>query len=154
MSDELYTRERVVCMVRGGEPGREAQAQAINYALAHDCSLIFVHVVDLPGFPLSNEELREPARDELAWLGRVILAMARRRAQSAGVRAETLILFGSLFEQMENLMQERPARRIYVGAPHPSVTNYVERMQRVQAFADRLSRATGVPVVLTEPPMG
>jgi nucleotide-binding universal stress UspA family protein len=137
--------EKVACMVRGGEAGRKVQEYTIAYSRTNHKSVVFVHVVDIGSLSLTNEALHESAREELTWLAHVNLSIARRRAESAGVKAEVVILYGNIFEAIQNYLRVSPVDLVLMGAPHPGTENFNQRLERVREFAARLSQSTNVP---------
>lgn len=142
--------KKVVCMVRGGEAGRDVQLQAIAYAQSHQLELVFVHVVNVDRFVFENEALKAPAIDELTWLARVILSLARRRALEAGIKAEIVILQGTALEQMRIFLEKTPAECVFIGAPFSGANHLEQRRERGAAFADQLHNLTGVDVIIAD----
>lgn len=137
---------KIVCMVRGGEAGRKVQEFAIDYARQNKKTIVFVHIVDIQTIASDVESLKSAAREELTWLGRVTLSMARRRAEQAGIQVEVAILYGSIFEAICAYLAENPAEHVFLGSPHPGSENYSQRLERVQGFAERLRQASGIDV--------
>ena len=143
--------EKVACLVRGGEAGRNVQEYTIDYARENHKSVIFLHVVDVDSLPLRNDVLREPAREELTWLGHVKLNTARRRAEAAGVKAVSIILYGTIFEVVRNYLLTSPVEMVLIGSPYPGTDNYDQRLERVHQFAARLSQSTNIQVKVITP---
>lgn len=139
---------KIVCMVRGGEAGRKVQEHAIAFAHQNKKNIVFVHIVDAQTIASGNEKLVAAARDELTWLGRVTLSMARRRAERAGIQVEVAILYGSIFEAVSAYLLLNPVERIFIGSPHSGSDDYQERLERVREFSDRLSQSVGIPVLM------
>ena len=137
---------KIVCMVRGGEAGRKVQEHAIKFAVENNKALIFVHIVDTQSLADGNGNLASAARDELTWLGRVTLSMARRRAEQAGIQVEIAILYGTIFEAISAYLNQNPAEQVFIGSPHPGSDNYAQRVERVKNFANRLRQVIGIPV--------
>ena len=137
---------RIVCMVRGGEAGRKVQEHAIAFAHQNKKTIIFVHIVDAQTIALGNQNLIAAAREELTWLGRVTLSMARRRAEQAGIQVEVAILYGSIFEATSAYLSQNMAEKIFIGSPHPGTDDYESRLEQVHLFSERLSQSCGVPV--------
>ena len=79
--------KKIVCMIRGDESGRAVQDCVIDLVKGISGELTFLHVIDVSILSLENKQLEAPAREELTWLGRVIINLATERAQTAGVRA-------------------------------------------------------------------
>jgi hypothetical protein len=141
---------RVLCMVRGGEAGRRVQRQAIAYAQKAGLPLVFLHIIFLRGF--AQEEILdlEPAQEELTWLARVTLSLARRRARAAGLQADTAIRIGPILETTIAFVKESPVDRIFIGSPAPDSPDYAGNIQRLREFAGQISEATGVQVIIAD----
>jgi len=137
---------KIVCMVRGGEAGRKVQEHAIAYAHQNKKTIVFVHIVDAETLAYGNETLFSAARDELTWLGRVTLSMARRRAEQAGIQVEVAILYGTLFEAITAYLSQNTAEMVFIGSPHAGSDDYEQRLVRVRQFSDKLSQFIGLPV--------
>jgi nucleotide-binding universal stress UspA family protein len=142
---------KIACMVRGGEAGRNVQEYTIDYARVNHKSVVFLHVVDVDSLPLRNDSLREPAREELTWLGHVKLSTARLRAEAAGVKAGAVILYGTIFEAVRNYLLASPVEMVLMGSSHPAADNYEQRLERVHQFAARLSQSTNIQVKVITP---
>jgi len=141
---------KVVCLVRGGEAGRIIQEKAIDYAGENNQKLVFLHVIDLQSMPLENEAILEAARRELSWLASFNLNLARKRAELAGIRTETIIRFGPVIGTVEGYVKEIQASSLFVGSPSRQIEGYEERLALVRKFTERISRDTNIPVVLDQ----
>jgi hypothetical protein len=70
----------IVCATRGGEGSRAVKERAIEHALAHDCALVFLFVIDAEaieeeGPAAGGRALDSALRRELRWIGRVLLEL-------------------------------------------------------------------------------
>lgn len=139
-------KERIACLVRGGEVGRRVQERAIAYALQNNQTIVFLHVIDLTQINPENEKQRNTIRTELVWLGKVILNMARRRAKQAGVKAEGMLLSGTVLGAAQEYLSRHPCDRVLIGSPHPNTLNYTQRLERIHQFAKQLEASSGIPV--------
>lgn len=139
-------KDRIACLVRGGEMGRMVQERAIAYALQTNQTIVFLHVIDLTQVIPENEKQLDAIKTELVWLGKVILNMARHRAKRAGVKAESVLLFGAVPEAAQEYLRHHSFSRVLIGAPHPSTLNYTQRLKHICQFAGQLEKATGIPV--------
>ncbi len=139
---------QVVCLVRGGEAGRETQQQAISYAKKAGKELVFLHIINLADFEIENKDLQDSVRTELTWLAHINLSQARQRAERHGLKANIAIRHGSFFDTVTNYVRENPVNRLYVGLPRQNREDNEKRLNRVQSFASRLTEITGVEVVI------
>ena len=141
---------RIVCMVRGGEAGRQVQRQAIAYAQKTGLPLVFLHIINLRG--LAQEEVLDlaPALEELTWLARVTLSLARRRAHAAGLQADTAIRIGPFLDATVAFLKEGPVDHLFLGSPSLGISPIEGNTQRVREFAEQISKATGVPVMVVD----
>lgn len=137
---------KIACLVRGGEAGRKVQERAIAYAIENDITIVFIHVVDVSPVNGNGEDIITAMREELSWLGKVILNMARRRAKLAGIKTEGVVLYGTVLEAAQSYLSTHPTNLVLIGSPHPETPNYPQRLEKVHQFAGQLGEFVGVPV--------
>lgn len=138
----------ILCLVRGGEAGRNTQEQAIVYARQTGKRLVFLHIINPSGYKLENEDLLEPVLQEQTWLARVSLSQARQRAERRGMKAEVAIRTGVFVETVQKYIREASVERVYLGMPRHDGDDYDARLERIRNFADQLSRDLGVEVAI------
>jgi hypothetical protein len=137
-----------VCLVRGGEAGRNTQEQAIEYARGTGKKLVFLHIINPAGLVLENEKMLEPVLQEQTWLARVSLSQARQRAERRGMKADMAIRKGAFVETVEAYVEEKSVERVYLGMPRKEGPDYEMRLERVNSFADRLKKNLNVEVIV------
>jgi nucleotide-binding universal stress UspA family protein len=145
---------KVVCMVRGGESGRLVQEKAAAFSLQENLTLIFLHIVDQRVSLSENETLNNAWRDEMTWLGRVTLGLARKRAEDRGLKAETVILHGPIYETTIKFLKQNTIARLYIGSPHIGAEDFDKRVNRIKSFAERIQHETNIEVVIAKPEGG
>lgn len=140
----------IVCATRGGEGSRAAQMAAIQRARQSSLPLVFLYVTD-PNSMGSVDELLMPAiQQELNWMGRTLLQVAKGRAEAAGLMASVEIREGDIQEQIERYLQEVHAAVLILGAPRGRMAN-VFGADVVERFAQSIQEDTGVNVMVIHP---
>lgn len=140
----------IICATRGGEGSRVAQELAIRYAQEKQQKLIFIYVVDFRTLDDFDDSLLPSVREELTWLGKSLLRIARRRAEQAGVTAEIVILEGEVRQVIEEFLQESQADVLILGAPRGTTAN-VFGDDAIEKFAQRIEDDTGVRAEIARP---
>jgi hypothetical protein len=140
----------VVCATRGGEGSRAAQEIATQYALEHQLELIFIYIVDFKTLDVFDDSLLPAVREELNWLGKSLLRIARNRALLAGVSAEIVIREGDVRQKIDEFLQEFEAEILFLGAPRGTSAN-VFGDDAIEQFAQKISSETGVKVEIARP---
>lgn len=140
----------VVCATRGGEGSRAAQEQAIQYAQEKDLKLIFIYVVDVNTLDEFDDSLLPAVKEELNWLGKSLLRIARNRAEQAGVAAEIVIREGDVRLAIEDFLQECHADLLFLGASRGTTAN-VFGDDAIEQFAQRIQDESGVQVNIARP---
>lgn len=140
----------VVCATRGGEGSRAAQESATQYALDNQLDLVFIYVVDFKSLDDFDDSLRPAVREELNWLGRSLLRIARNRALLAGVSAEIVIREGDVRLTIDEFLQESKATILFLGAPRGTTAN-VFGDDGIEQFAQKIHNETGVKVEIARP---
>lgn len=150
-------RAPVVCAMRGGEASRAVQARGIALARAEARALVFLYVVDVDVLertsPAGGRALRAALRNELRWLGEVLLRLAARRARRGGVEAEIALREGRVAEQIQACLAARDAGLLLLGAPRGTTAN-VFGDDAIERFADRIARESGTEVRIVRPEEG
>jgi nucleotide-binding universal stress UspA family protein len=140
----------VVCATRGGEGSRAAQEQAVRYAQENHKELIFMYIVDYKTLDNFDASLLPAVREELSWLGKILLRMARNRAELAGVTAEIVLREGDVRQQIEEFLQESGAEILFLGAPRGTSAN-VFGDDAIEQFAQAIQERTHVRVEVARP---
>ena len=140
----------IVCATRGGEGSRAAQEMAIHQAQENQQKLIFMYVVDFKTLDDFDDSLLSPVRDELNWLGKSLLGIARNRASHAGVTAEIVIREGDVRLAIEEFLIESQAELLFLGAPRGTTAN-VFGDDAIEQFAQRIQDDTSVKVKIARP---
>lgn len=139
----------IICATRGGEGSRAAQLEAIRAARAQDERLTFLYVVDQAQIDGHDELLKGAVRAEVNWLGRVLLQIARQRAERAGLEAEVVIREGAVKEEIEAFLRQSDASLLLLGAPRGTSPAFGD--DALEQFAHTIEEDTGVPVRVVRP---
>jgi len=140
--------ERIVCATRGGEASRRAQERAIALAKEYSAELIFLYVADPSTYGLVSSTLAEALEDELGRMGKSLLHIAHARAHEQGVEAKMVVRCGPVRQAILDFISEVHADVLVIGAPRPGSDTQMFGKNGVHSFAEELTRATGVEVVI------
>ncbi len=139
----------VVCATRGGEGSRLAQTCAIQRAREANAPLAFLFVAD-KRLPIEHEtSLDEAIEQELIWLGRVLLHVARERAIRAGIEAAICVAIGPVREEIVRYVREVGADLLVLGAPRGTTTIFGD--DSIERFAAEITEGSGVRVEIARP---
>lgn len=140
----------IVCATRGGEGSRAAQLAAIQRARQFGLPLVFLYVTDPATLVQEDELLVTAIRQELNWMGKTLLQVAKGRAEAAGLRASVEIRQGNVQEQIEQFLREAHASVLILGAPR-GITANVFGDDAVERFAQTIQDDTGIDVMVVHP---
>jgi nucleotide-binding universal stress UspA family protein len=142
--------ECIVCATRGGEGSRAAQMAAIRRARKEGKPLVFLYITAPDSLGDVDEQLLPAIRQELNWMGKTLLQVAKGRAEAAGLKASVEIREGNVQEQIEQFLQEANAEVLMLGAPR-GITANVFGDDAVERFARLIQDDTGVEVLVIYP---
>jgi len=140
----------IVCATRGSEASRRTQERAIALAQERGAPLIFLYIVDPAFIKPMDTALIEVVLDELAQLGRGLLAIAQARAHEHGLQADIAIRQGAIRATMEDFLREVKASVIIIGAPQRSSSAPVFNSEAITQLVQHIQDATGVEVIIVE----
>lgn len=140
----------IVCAMRGGEGSRAVQLAAIQQAKESGKKLVFLYVFSLRHLQDVTPFLKPAVHEELTWLGKSLLYVAKKRAVDAGIEAETVILEGNVLDEICNYLTENEVSLLYLGAPR-GTTSHVFGDDPIERFAIDTHERTGVPVEIIRP---
>lgn len=143
----------IICATRGGEGSLVAQQQAIARAKENDHDLVFVYVVDIHTIGEFDHHLDDAVGREMYWLGKVLLNIAKQRADKAGVKAKTDILTGVLEDKLVSCLEDYQADLLMLGAPR-GTTAKLNGDDAVEQFVQRLKAKTGINIEIARPEAG
>ncbi|MCB9136062.1 MAG: universal stress protein [Anaerolineales bacterium] len=136
----------IVCATRGGKASHILQAKAIQLARAERKSLVFVYIVNPSNLGPLSEKSQKAAQAELTWFGNALLKVAQLRAQRAGVQVETIVCEGNVRVQIEEVLREKGAGLLLVGASRQSDSTPTFKEDALTQFARQVEQDTGVEV--------
>lgn len=139
-----------VCATRGGEGSRAVQERAIDHARETGNKLIFLYVVNINKLDRFDETLKPAVRDELHWLGRTLLHIARQRAERSGVAADIVIREGDVREEIGRFLRDCSADLLLLGAPRET-TAAIFGDDAIEQFAQSIQDETAVTVEVVRP---
>jgi nucleotide-binding universal stress UspA family protein len=142
----MSDRELIVCATRGGRGSRAVQLEAVRLARERNARLVFLYVVDVQALGEVDESLVTAVRDELEWLGRALMHVARQRAQQANIQVDVAVREGSVHDEIGHYVRESGASLLLMGAPRGTAGD-----TGINPFARELEEETGVQVQLVYP---
>ena len=142
----VNTTGAIVCATRGGKASYLLQARATQLARAEQKALVFVYIVNTENLGEMSKKMTGAAREELTWFGNALLKVAQARARRAGVEAEILLREGGVREQIENVLREKNADLLVLGASREQHSEPLFAPDALTQFARRVEEATGVEV--------
>jgi nucleotide-binding universal stress UspA family protein len=137
----------ILAPTRGGERSFPNQDYAIQLAKDRRARLLFLYVNDVQFLNLVASPISVAvATDELEEMGEFLVAMARERAEKAGVEAETVVKNGVFRDVLEEAIREYEVDTLALG------TSSEETGLTTQAYmrdlGEQFSRDFGVEVIL------
>jgi hypothetical protein len=97
-----------------------------------------------------EEKLTNAVREELTWLGKALLNVARQRAQAENVKTSVIIREGEVQAEICRFLQEINPSLLLLGAPrNTSATIFGD--DAVEVFAASIQEQTGVEVSVVRP---
>ena len=145
-----YEMSYILCATRGGQGSRALRQAAIALARETGQSLLFLYVADLSAYDTGEKSLKEALLSESRWLGRALLAIARRQGLVAGVEVESIMRDGDIQEQIQAVVEEKDVSVIMLGAPRGTTTN-IFGDDAIEQLALELEERTSVPVEIVRP---
>lgn len=139
----------IVCATRGGEGSRAVQLKAIEKAKRHDHRLVFLFVVNEQAVGEFDDKLSGAVNTEFHWLGKVLLSIARQRAERAGIGADVAIREGNVRQEIEDFLRETGAELLMLGAPRGISPIFGD--DAIEHFAQTIEQDTDVTVELVRP---
>jgi len=123
---------------------------AIELAQQFGLPLVFLYVTDPGSLGEVDELLLTAVRQELNWMGKTLLQVAKGRAEAANLKASVEIRVGNVQEEIEQFLREVHASVLILGAPR-GVTANVFGDDAVERFAQTIQADTGVEVIVVRP---
>lgn len=140
----------IVCATRGGEGSRAVQLVAIERAKQSGKDLVFLFVADSTMQGRAEETLQTAVRDELIWMGNVMLQIARLRAGAENIAVRLVVKVGGVREEIARFLHDTQAELLLLGAPRGTSTT-VFGDDAIEQFAHSIQEATGVKVEVIRP---
>ncbi len=151
MSEETDQKSGpIVCATRGGEVSRRTQQRAVELARDRDALLIFFFAVDTSFAAKINERLDQALDDEMAYLGRTLLHIARSRAERQGVKAQAIVRRGPVTATLTDYLREVNAATLILGAPREDSDHHSFEPGEIDKFADKIRQETGIEVLVVK----
>jgi hypothetical protein len=140
----------IVCATRGGEGSRAVQLAAIERAKQLNKDLIFLFVADASMEERVEETLQTAVRNELIWMGNVMLQIAKLRAGARHIDVQLKVRVGRVREEITQFLQASHADTLLLGAPR-GTTATVFGDDAIEQFAHSIQNETGVKVEVIRP---
>lgn len=143
----------IVCATRGGAGSRAVQLAAIDRAIRSGNPIVFLYVASPGNIHHISPALQKAVREEMIWLGRALLYVAKHRANVAGLKVETVIRVGNVQDEICDYLTEHQASILLLGAPR-GTTAELFGDDAVEQFAKRITEKSGVEVQIVRPEDG
>jgi nucleotide-binding universal stress UspA family protein len=140
----------IVCATRGGEGSRAVQLVAIERAKQSGNDLVFLFVADSAMQEGVEETLQTAVRNELIWMGNVMLQIAKLRAGARDTAVRLVVKVGSVREEIDQFLRESQAELLLLGAPR-GTTATVFGDDAIEQFAKTIHNDTGIAVEVIRP---
>lgn len=141
---------KIVCATRGGEGSRAVQLVAIERAKASGKPLVFLYVASPDSLTDFNPAMIPAVREELIWMGKALLHIAKQRANAANLQTSIAIRTGNVREEICRYLIDSDADLLLLGAPRNTTAN-VFGDDAVELFAQELREQSGVEVEIVRP---
>ncbi|MCB9419026.1 MAG: universal stress protein [Ardenticatenaceae bacterium] len=140
----------IVCATRGGEGSRAVQLAAIERAKQSGQDLVFLFVADSNMQDRVDETLQTAVRDELIWMGNVMLQIAKLRAGAQNIDVRLVVKVGEVREEIAQFLRNSKAELLLLGAPRgTSATVFGD--DAIEQFAHAIQEETNVTVEVIRP---
>ncbi len=143
--------KKIVCATIGSDSCKRAEDKAIALAQKNG-KLIFLYVVDSSFLGSASREIHgtQTLSKGLHNIGEIILDNARKKAEEAGILAETRIAEGMAREEIEKVVVEVGADLLVIGSEKRGWINEHLTKGAVSDFIEGMREKTGAEVVVVE----
>jgi nucleotide-binding universal stress UspA family protein len=129
--------DSILCCIRGGEASIETQKRSVALAKELNKELVFFMAYDVEFMAHANYALHaDIVSGEMAEMCDFLLNMAVERAQAQGVKARSMVRFGSFAEQIREVVAEISPALVVLGHPGPEEDE--ERLEELQSLCRAL----------------
>lgn len=136
----------LVCAIRGGEASRRTEEKAINLAREKGHKITFLYVIDQNLIEKSDPGIKKELREELIFLGKLLLRVARSQAKKKGVEADFVTGEGTIREAIEKCLKETKADLLVLGSPKEEHNQKYFKTEQIEKFAELITESTGIKV--------
>lgn len=147
---QVTPMHEIVCATRGGEGSRAVQLAAIERAKGSGQSLVFLYVASPSSLQAFDPAMQPAVQEELTWMGRALLYIAKQRANAANLDTLIVIREGDVREEICRYLAESDASLLLLGAPRGTTAN-VFGDDAVERFAQEVREESGVDVEIIRP---
>jgi nucleotide-binding universal stress UspA family protein len=137
---------KILCATRGGEESYRTQDAAIALARERGDTLLFLYVVDLRFLDKTAAPIVTDVEQEVTKMGEFLLLMARERAASQGIQAESIYRTGEVREELKKAARMEDVSLVVLG--RPTGAESVFQLAGLQAFAEEIEAESGVETVI------
>ena len=136
----------ILCPTRGGKESQPNQDFAIQFASELGSRLLFLYVSDITLISRAGPPIVVDLEEELAEVGDFLLAMAKERAEKAGVHTGTSVRSGAFSEILREVILEKEIHTVILGDSHEE-TGEVTR-ERLQNLSKELGEELNVEFIV------
>jgi nucleotide-binding universal stress UspA family protein len=150
-SERQNIMSSIVCATRGGEGSRAAQLAAINRAKETGKPLLFLYIVDPTSLDDQfDDSLKDAIVAELNWMGKTLLHIAQKRAETADLGSEINIRQGQVQHEIARFVKDVEADLLVLGAPRATTTN-IFGDDAIERLAEGIQQEAAVSVEIIRP---
>jgi nucleotide-binding universal stress UspA family protein len=136
----------ILCLTRGGIDSYSNQDQAIALAKERATGLLFLYVSNVQFLGLTASPVLVDIETELDEMGDFMLAMAKERAEKAGVQAMTTVRRGVFRQVIKDILKEYPIQTVVMGRPSPETG--ITTTEYINELIQEIGRESGVEFIV------
>lgn len=106
----------ILCPTRGGKGSYPNQDRAIAIAKERDAEVVFLYITNVEFLGLTAAPKLIDIEHEMDEMGEFMLAMAQERAETADVKADTIVKRGQFQEVLANVIEEHQIETVVLGS--------------------------------------
>lgn len=136
----------ILCLTRGGIDSYRNQDQAIALAKERATGLLFLYVSNVQFLGLTASPVLVDIETELDEMGDFMLAMAKERAEKAGVQAMTTVRRGVFRRVIKDILKEYPIQTVVMGRPGPDTS--ITTTEYINELIQEIGQESGVEFIV------
>ena len=136
----------ILCLTRGGRDSYPNQDRAIALAKERATGLLFLYVSNVQFLGLTASPVLVDIETELDELGDFMLAMAKERAEKAGVQVVTTVRRGVFRRVIKDILKEYPIQTVVMG--RPGLETGITTTEYINELVQEIGQESGVEFIV------